>query len=237
MSDADSLRNQLYDRLRPSLRRLQARAALSVLNRALPWAATLGASLRALQVVTGHPNAATAFLVALVPFVVQALRALRRPIGWKATARVIDDRFALADRTLSAVSLAADGELSPIAQLQVRDTLRCLQPVDLRPAVKLNLPPRSLALAIVFVLSLFGTYGNRPMLGWAAPRVRIRPLSTPRAPFESVPSVLSTQPAATGQTYGPMALQERKETSHLGDNASVRRYFEHRDRQPAPTVH
>jgi len=235
MPDADSLRNQLLEHLRPTRRRLEAGRVLVALRRALPWAAVIGASLCALRLATGYPGATAATLAALAPFGIQGARALRHRVDWKTAARVIDDRYALADRTLSAVSNVAEGELSPIAQLQVQDALGYLQSVDPRRAVELRLPPGSVLPLVVLVLTLIVNGSVRP----AADRVSARgePAGLERARieaagtrFEALPSELLTQAAGSGRPAGPLELQQRKETSHLGDNASVRRYFEQMSR-------
>ena len=158
MSNITELQTEFFRRLRPVLRRLRARQTLAAVEHVFPLTTTVCIGLCVSRFATGYPSGWIAAVAALAPLVVAAIWGLAHPIDWSAAARAVDQRFELADRTLTALDnfqqFDRNLHLSAIAELQVRDAVDRLAPIHAGRAIDLQLSRRGRILLIAWVLAL-----------------------------------------------------------------------------------
>ncbi len=214
----------------------------------MPVATLIGVGLCVLRFVSGDLAVWIVAVAAMAPLAVAAVWGLTRPIPWVAVARAVDQRYALADRTLSALAnlrqFDRDSWLSAVAELQVRNAVGRLEPIRARDVAALRTSGRNGVLAFVLVLALLAGVAIGPenrdgRVETSAGRARRHRFDDQRWPaaFEDLSTELLTQPAGVGEPAGPLALQQRKQESYLGDNAATERYFEWMDRKSTAPLH
>jgi hypothetical protein len=230
------MQKEIQNKLEPLCRRehlvqMLGRCAIGVLV-----GASLATLLGAVAILSGSSVmriGAVVCLLAGASVGVAAAVLIRK--DWAAAARAVDARFALADRTLTALACAEATPARPVDQLQLRDALAHLQRVNPRDAARqrLDWKQQSAATALL-VISLV-------VVCWpaGAPPVVVKdPNEAARAEFlpRPVPEVTVPAEAAVISLDKVTTRRELKSTEHPASNltraAQIRQYYE--TTQPPP---
>ena len=246
--DIVEMRAEFFQRLGPVRGRLRAGQLLAVIEQSLLPAVLIATVLCVFRFAYGFPSAWIVSATALAPLVLAAVWGLARDIAWLAIARAIDQRYALADRTLTALAnlqqFERDLKLPPTAELQLRDALEHLKQIQAREVVGLRMSGRTSSLMFLLVLILVADVvippdklagGLTAFVGHTAVNSGAQPLAAD-SPLAQVPPEALTQPAPGGRSAGPLERQQNLTGSYLGDNAATERYFERMDRPPSPSL-
>ncbi len=153
---------------------------------------------------------------------------------WVTAARAVDARFALSDRTLTALTCAVAAPARSVDQLQIRDALAHLQQVNPLAAARQRIDWRLQTGAMVsLVLALAVTF-------WPESKAEPPPNLVEAVQREFVPQPIRNFEVAPEVAIGGMSrVSQRRDARSVGRSATeltrggrIRRYYEHT--QPLP---
>jgi hypothetical protein len=152
---------QLHRVLAPVRRRQRLDRGIRWAILALLLGAVVGSALIVVKLLGLPVGAYYAVAVLVASAVLGLVAGLVWPATWQASARVVDARFELKDRTLTALDFARRGANDPIHSLQVHDAIHRLGEIDTVSAAPWRLPrlaPAALVASFVMLLLLFVSF-------------------------------------------------------------------------------